>query len=327
MKNITSDEKLNWVIEALYEAKMITAGNENIRVYPRNSKDLPKLEPTEITTILHKLEADDKVLELISVPTRNYNHIDSYFEIRLLEGFDDWYNKWLLDKKSSLENIDYINLLKIYDVILDIDQKLQLAGKTEVMIPALPHLVRFQILFPADSTSMRDTYINSRWEAVTYLQNKGIVNEADFIRDEIDLDHQIEMTVVLPKFEVFKEKARLEYIKRNEKNKKESKSDQVKKEPAVEEKPAEDTTEDKVKVLYELKYVKNTIDINGKYFSKPTFNGENDLVFDLVYRNPNKKYTRKQVEVEINQDLKKGLDKIAENLGFVGELRRGKSVV
>lgn len=143
MKTITSNEKLDWIIKALYEAKLITAGSDNIRVYPRNSKNLNKLEVTEISTVLHKLEADDKILEVIFTAKRNYNYIDSYFEIKLLNGFDAWYNKWILEKKSSLENLDYINLLKIYDVVLDIDQTLQIMGKTEIMIPALPHLVHY----------------------------------------------------------------------------------------------------------------------------------------------------------------------------------------
>jgi hypothetical protein len=321
MNSLTFEEKLDLVIKALYEAKMITADNEDIKVYQRDSNGLTKLISAEIKTILHKLETDNKIIEVVSVPERGIRNARNYFTIKLLEGFDGWYDTWLLDKKSSLEYIDYINLLKIYDVILDIDEKLQLAGKTDITIPALPHIVRFQILFPVDSLSMRDTYINSRWDAVIYLQGKGVVSEPAFIRDDLDLDHQLEMKVILPKFEALKTKARLEYIKRNEKSKSEKKADQVKSEN-VKKEVVNDTSEDKEKTLYEVRYVKNAIDINGKYFSKTTFNGENDLVFDLVYRNPNKTYTRKQVEVEICQDLKKELDKIVENLGFISELRR-----
>lgn len=321
MKTITSNEKLDWIIKALYEAKLITAGNDNIRVYPRNSGNLKKLEVTEISTVLHKLEADDKILEVISIAKRDYNYIDSFFEIRLSADFDTWYNKWLLEKKSSVENLDYLNLLKIYDVVLDIEQAIQLANKCDVSIPALPHLVRFPILFPSDSIGMRNIYTDSRWEAVSYLKNKGILSKTDFISDDLGYANRIDVTAVLPKFEIFKEKISSEYIKRNEKNKKDEAK--PKEEKNIEsEKHNETATEVTEVARFEATYVKNRISVNGRPLGKTTFSGENDLVFDLVYKHPNKTYTKKQVEEEIKQELKKDLDKIVENLGFVGELRK-----
>jgi hypothetical protein len=56
--------------------------------------------------------------------------------------------------------------------------------------------------------------------------------------------------------------------------------------------------------------------------AQPTFNGENDQVFSFLIQNPNKSFTKKQLEETLNIKITKPFHKIVENLGFKGDLVR-----
>lgn len=56
--------------------------------------------------------------------------------------------------------------------------------------------------------------------------------------------------------------------------------------------------------------------------SRPTLNGENDLVFNYLYQHPNQSHTKKQLEAELSNHINKPLHKIVENLGFKGDLAK-----
>jgi|GEM_PF-1192914 len=56
--------------------------------------------------------------------------------------------------------------------------------------------------------------------------------------------------------------------------------------------------------------------------AKPDFDSENEVVFEFLYKNPNKKITKKDLEKEVNRAIGKSFHKIVENLGFKGDLKR-----
>ncbi len=63
--------------------------------------------------------------------------------------------------------------------------------------------------------------------------------------------------------------------------------------------------------------------LNNSYqIAKPDFDSENDLVFDYLYKHPNEKFTKEQIEAELRIKLAKSPHKIIENLGFTGVLRK-----
>lgn len=65
-----------------------------------------------------------------------------------------------------------------------------------------------------------------------------------------------------------------------------------------------------------------TILLNGKVkISKPNFNNENDLVFNILYKNPNKTFTKDELEAECKIKITKPFSKIIENLGFYRGLK------
>lgn len=77
-------------------------------------------------------------------------------------------------------------------------------------------------------------------------------------------------------------------------------------------------------IVYQISYTTaREILLDNKYqLAKPDFDSENDVVFDYLYKNPNKKITRDEIEEQLKIELKKSLHKIVENLGFKGELKK-----
>ncbi len=75
-------------------------------------------------------------------------------------------------------------------------------------------------------------------------------------------------------------------------------------------------------IIYKVKLENNRqISINNKNLSKPRFNSENDLVFEYIYNNPNRKITKKEAENALKIDFVKKFDRIIRDLKFTGELK------
>lgn len=76
--------------------------------------------------------------------------------------------------------------------------------------------------------------------------------------------------------------------------------------------------------IYQIKYgADQKIILNNLFeLSKPNFDSENANVFELLYNNPNKKYTVKEIETSLGENLTKNLSKIIENLGFTRDLKK-----
>jgi hypothetical protein len=63
--------------------------------------------------------------------------------------------------------------------------------------------------------------------------------------------------------------------------------------------------------------------LNGVFqLARPTLNGTNDLVFNHLYQNPGKSFSKHQLEEATGQKISKTLHKIVENLGFKGDLAK-----
>jgi hypothetical protein len=83
-------------------------------------------------------------------------------------------------------------------------------------------------------------------------------------------------------------------------------------------------SESKTDIVYEITYTDGGNVLLNKVFqlAKTDFNKENDLVFSLLYENPNKLFTVADIKRELGTTLDKSLNKIVENLGFTGDIRK-----
>jgi len=227
---MTYEEKLDLLINELAEAKKRTRIGQPAKIFVTKQSELvKKIIPQEIHELLLQLQDDEKILTIKEIPTDlktgwevNLEKID-YFLVDILDVFDDWYESYLMKQKTGLESIDYINMLRIYDVVLDINEQIQLTNKTTVSIHLLPSLVRFSALFPTDTIGMRDKYCETRWDSLKYLKEKGFIDEFKHNSAFHRWDTIVTVTLKLSKFDEFYRKIKDEYVKRNKTDRKEEK--------------------------------------------------------------------------------------------------------
>ena len=92
---------------------------------------------------------------------------------------------------------------------------------------------------------------------------------------------------------------------------------------------AEDRDAVEAETVYSITYTKareiflNDVVHNSVHLlAKPSFDSENDNVFNYLYEHPDQKFTKKQIEDGVQITGIKSLHKIVENLGFQGDIKR-----
>lgn len=222
---MTYEEKLEIVVQAIKEAKQFSRKDCLTKMYFGQGNGLSRVGLDMTYDILLQLQDDEKIIKVDKKTTSQgklaqtveiQEGTKNYFQIDILDTFDDWYERYLLKHKTSISNIDYINMLRIYDVVLDINEQIQLTHKTVVTIHLLPSLIRFSALFPADTIGMRDKYCETRWDSLKYLQEQGVIQEFKHNSAFHRWDTEVTVTLIsLTKFDDFYRAIQAEYVKRN----------------------------------------------------------------------------------------------------------------
>jgi hypothetical protein len=78
-----------------------------------------------------------------------------------------------LTAPSWVRELTNLNLTAILDVMLDLRDAGQLTSRPTIQ--AVPDIVRFPILMPADGINMRDRYLSLRAAALRFLKDKAVV--------------------------------------------------------------------------------------------------------------------------------------------------------
>ncbi|PIQ72345.1 hypothetical protein COV86_03475 [Candidatus Roizmanbacteria bacterium CG11_big_fil_rev_8_21_14_0_20_35_14] len=327
---MTYEEKLSIIISALREAQKATRKEHYTSLYLTKDNRLTEIDPNELHDILLKLQDDEKVITIKDIPTKlkpvfeqtddAFKGEKTYFLIDTLDSFDDWYASYLLKQKSKLKNLDWLNLLKTFDVCSDIDQQIQMTRNTLIAIPSFPYpyIGRFLELFPYDTIGTRKNYQKYRWEGAQYLLKQGVAIEVKSQVDDVLGYGNIVVRIDPIKFDDFYKAIKAEFEKRKQKTDKIDKEN-VKDTPKQE---ATKKTDEKDEPMYQITYTKQRqVLMNNAQIGKPDFNSENDLVFSFLYEHPNKRITREELEKAVGGKLTKTLHKIVENLGFEGDTK------
>lgn len=222
---MTYEEKLNITVEAINEARQFTSKEYFTKLRLGTGNGLSRIDLGQLHDILLQLEQDEKIIKIEDTPTAlksltnktsdimNAGGNKNYFLIDVLESFNQWYDTFLLKKKTSLSGMDFITMLRIYDLVLDINEQIQLTNQTEVYFDLIPPLIRYQILFPKDTPSFRDQYCQNRIGSLKHLKSKGVITDYSHGRD--GWDTRVSVELVLSDFENYYRKIKDEYIKRN----------------------------------------------------------------------------------------------------------------
>src|SRR3989344_1704251 len=101
---MTYEEKLNLIVKAVVEAKKATRKDQSTTLYLNATNGLDHLDREEIRNILLQLQ-DENALKLNPktnrlLPLSKQPANPSYFFVDILEGFDDWYEGYLMKQKT-----------------------------------------------------------------------------------------------------------------------------------------------------------------------------------------------------------------------------------
>ena len=218
-------------------------------------------------------------------------------------------------EKDILNSLNLLNLEKINNLVLDIDEKLQINPSEKITINIASHNYDKCPLLSKKIIGNTKIRLDFRRDALDFLKNKGIIY--NYRIDDI-LDKIIEIELGIEKFELFKAKLSEIYKEKQQiSTKNETKT--ILKNENTNIKNKFNTAQ----YIYEVKYTPSReILINNFLLSKVNFNSENDNVFDYIYKNPNRKIPIEELEKSIGEKLIKSPHKIIENLGFRAELKR-----
>ncbi len=81
-----------------------------------------------------------------------------------------------MDWDDAITKIDGLNLLGLYDVMMDIQEEINLETDL-IVIPLFPNVIKFQQLLPVDAIGTRDAYCERRWKMLEFLEKKEILKK------------------------------------------------------------------------------------------------------------------------------------------------------
>ncbi len=119
---MTYDEKLLCILHAINEARKVYAPSSLINLYITSTNGLSDFDENEIWDILSKIEREEKILKIRSVPSiiATYAGYDfdaalsaqTYFSLEIFDNFDSWFanlfnhNKGKTEDPSKIPNYD-----------------------------------------------------------------------------------------------------------------------------------------------------------------------------------------------------------------------------
>lgn len=216
---MTYEEKLDLILTAIIEARKATRLGQPVRLYYSEDNGLNRFEREEIHDILLQLQDNEKIIAIQRkinrlLPIEKQPIDANYIYLEILISFDLWYENYLMHKKTSLENLTAINVLRIYDTMQDINEQIQLTNNTTVHINILPPLIRYRELFPADTPGFRDAYCEQRLASLKYLKEKDVITV--YAHGRNGWDTTISVSFILSKFDEFYKIVKEEYKKRRQ---------------------------------------------------------------------------------------------------------------
>jgi len=75
---------------------------------------------------------------------------------------------------SWINTIDYLNLVTILDVLLDIKHESDLKNSS-VIVSIMSPIIRFPELMPADTILLRNNYLQNRWSSFKFLEIEKVI--------------------------------------------------------------------------------------------------------------------------------------------------------
>ena len=86
-----------------------------------------------------------------------------------------------MDSKS-IAHLDPLNLLHVYDVLLDLEEEFNVApARGPLTIRLWNEAIRFRDLHPGDDAGIRDEYCQRRWKILNHLKGEGVILDFELL--------------------------------------------------------------------------------------------------------------------------------------------------
>lgn len=116
---MTYEEKLTITIAAIREARQFTRKGYETKLHLGTGNGLSRIHLAQLHDILLQLQDDLKIIILKDIPTDLKTGLvqgmevleekKNYFLIEILSDFDNWYENYLLQQKSTLTSFTSLN--------------------------------------------------------------------------------------------------------------------------------------------------------------------------------------------------------------------------
>ncbi|MBI2596697.1 hypothetical protein HYW41_00890 [Candidatus Daviesbacteria bacterium] len=106
----------------------------------------------------------------------------------------------MIKMKIKLEGL---NFLKVYDVLLDIQDKLQLSATNDITIDLFPSRLRFPELFPEDTPFSKERYCQDRLDAIDYLKEISAISAYQLYKAHFNIwEDKVRMSCKISRYAV-----------------------------------------------------------------------------------------------------------------------------
>ena len=93
-----------------------------------------------------------------------------------------------------IRNLDNLNFLAAYELLMDLQQEFNIATDNQVTIPLWNQIIKFPQLHPGDAPGIRDRYMERRFKVTNFLQTKGLIRNFEVIEGSHRWDNVIAIT-------------------------------------------------------------------------------------------------------------------------------------
>lgn len=109
------------------------------------------------------------------------------YQIALMPTFIAFYEQQQNASVLGLDKLEGTTLLKVFDLMLDIKDKLSLTASKTIKVHLVPSMIRWQILLPNDTIRNRDIYCDGRMEAAEFLKTINVLSSVGMpVKDNWD---------------------------------------------------------------------------------------------------------------------------------------------
>lgn len=191
---MTYEEKLDLILSALSEARKGAVKDQPVKLYISEGNGLSQIGKDETLDILRKLQIEEKILSLNYIynrllPASQQPKNLPYLLIDIRVGFDKWYSDYLIQRRTSIENLTESNFKEIYIVLTQIEEQLQINQSDSFNFGFVSSTQMLEGYEAEDVDNLMEGYVR----ILDYLKKLGVIK--DYSHGVMSVDADITLNI------------------------------------------------------------------------------------------------------------------------------------